>query len=80
MLQSFDPVRQKFLADLATINDRINKTQAELTSGYRINRPSDDPRTVGDVLQLQSDIGRVTQVTTNLNSVKAEVDSASGVV
>jgi flagellar hook-associated protein 3 FlgL len=80
MLQSFDPVRQKFLADLATINDRINKTQEQLTSGYRINRPSDDPRTVGDVLQLQSDIGRVNQVTANLNSVKAEVDSASGVV
>jgi flagellar hook-associated protein 3 FlgL len=80
MLQVFDPVRQKFLADLATINDRINKTQAELTSGYRINRPSDDPRAVGDVLQLQSDIGRVNQVTTNLNGVKAEVDSASGVV
>jgi flagellar hook-associated protein 3 FlgL len=80
MLQVFDPVRQKFLADLATINDRINKTQAQLTSGYRINRPSDDPRAVGDVLQLQSDIGRVNQVTTNLNSVKAEVDSASGVI
>lgn len=80
MLQSFDPVRQKFLADLAAISDRINKTQAQLTSGVRINRPSDDPRAVGDVLQLQSDIGRVNQVTANLNSVKNEVDSASGVV
>jgi flagellar hook-associated protein 3 FlgL len=80
MLQSFDPVRAKFLSDLAAINDRINKTQAELTSGLRISRPSDDPRTVGDVLQLQTDIGRVNQVTINLNSVKNEVDSASGVV
>jgi flagellar hook-associated protein 3 FlgL len=35
---------------------------------------------VGDVLQLQTDIGRVNQVTINLNSVKNEVDSASGVV
>jgi flagellar hook-associated protein 3 FlgL len=32
------------------------------------------------VLQLESDIGRVTQVTANLNAVKSEVDSASGVV
>ena len=32
------------------------------------------------MLQLQSDIGRVTQVATNLNSVKSEVDSASQVV
>jgi len=80
MLQSFDPVREKFLADLATVSDRVNNTQAQLTSGFRINRPSDDPRAVGDVLQLETDIGRVTQVTANLNSVKSEVDTASGVV
>jgi len=80
MLQSFDPVRDKFLADLASLNDRIAKTQAQLTSGIRISKPSDDPSAVGDVLQLESDIGRVTQVAANLNSVKSEVDSASGVV
>ena len=80
MLQSFDPVRERFLADLASLNDRISKTQAQLSSGVRISLPSDDPRAVGDVLQLQSDIGKVTQVTANLNNVKSEVDSASGVV
>jgi flagellar hook-associated protein 3 FlgL len=80
MLQSFDPVRAQFLADLASLNNRMAKTQAQLTSGLRISRPSDDPSAVGDVLQLQSDIGRVTQVATNLNNVKSEVDSASGVV
>jgi flagellar hook-associated protein 3 FlgL len=80
MLQSFDPVREKFLADLASLNNRITKTQAQLTSGLRISRPSDDPSAVGDVLQLQSDIGRVTQVTANLNNVKSEVESASGIV
>jgi len=80
MLQSFDPVREKFLVDLKALNDRIAKTQNQLTSGIRINRPSDDPSAVGDVLQLQSDIGRVTQVTANLNSVKTEVDAASAVV
>jgi flagellar hook-associated protein 3 FlgL len=80
MMQSFDPVREQFLADLASLNERIAKTQAQLTSGIRVNRPSDDPSAVGDILQLESDIGRVTQVTANLNAVKAEVDSASGVV
>jgi flagellar hook-associated protein 3 FlgL len=80
MLQNLDPVRNQFLVDLAALNNRITKTQAELTSGVRISRPSDDPSAVGDVLHLQSDIGRVTQVTANLNTVKGEVDSASGVV
>jgi len=51
-----------------------------LTSGVRISHPSDDPSAVGDVLQLQSDIGRVTQVTDNLNNVKSEVDAASAIV
>jgi flagellar hook-associated protein 3 FlgL len=80
MLQNLDPMRDQFLADLASLNARIAKTQAQLTSGVRVSRPSDDPSAVGDVLQLQSDIGRITQVTANLNNVKNEVDSASGVV
>jgi len=80
MLQNLDPVRDKFLAALASLNSRITRTQEQITSGVRISRPSDDPSAVGDVLHLQSDIGRVSQVTANLNNVKSEVDSASGVV
>jgi flagellar hook-associated protein 3 FlgL len=80
MLQNLDPMRSQFLADLAALQKRMTKTQAELTSGIRISKPSDDPTAVGDVLQLESDIGRVTQVTSNLNNVKSQVDTASGVV
>jgi len=80
MLQTLDPARSQFLNDLASLQNRMTKTQAELTSGVRISKPSDDPTAVGDILQLQSDIGRVTQVTSNLNGVKTEVDTASGVV
>jgi flagellar hook-associated protein 3 FlgL len=80
MLQTLDPMRSQFLNDLASLQSRMTKTQAELTSGVRISKPSDDPTAVGDVLQLESDISRVTQVTSNLNGVKAEVDTASGVV
>jgi flagellar hook-associated protein 3 FlgL len=80
MLQTLDPARSQFLNDLASLQSRMVKTQAELTSGIRISKPSDDPTAVGDVLQLQSDIGMATQVTSNLNGVKSEVDTASGVV
>ena len=63
---------------MATINDRINKTRrSSLATASTVPRRSASggrrPATV-------TDIGRVNQVTTNLNSVKAEVDSASGVV
>jgi flagellar hook-associated protein 3 FlgL len=80
MLQVLDPTRSQFLNDLASLQNRMTKTQAELTSGIRISKPSDDPTAVGDVLQLESDIGRATQVASNLNGVKSEVDTASGVV
>lgn len=79
MLQTLDPMRSQFLSDLKSLQNRMTKTQAELTSGFRISKPSDDPSAVGDVLQLQSDIGRITQVTSNLNGVKGEVDAASQV-
>jgi flagellar hook-associated protein 3 FlgL len=80
MLQVLDPTRSQFLNDLASLQNRMTKTQAELTSGIRISKPSDDPTAVGDVLQLESDIGRATQVASNFNGVKSEVDTASGVV
>jgi len=80
MLQNLDPARNQFLNDLASLQNRMTQTQAQLTSGIRISKPSDDPAAVGDVLQLQSDIGMATQVTTNLNGVKSAVDTASGVV
>jgi flagellar hook-associated protein 3 FlgL len=80
MLQTLDPMRSQFLNDLASLQNRMTQTQAQLTSGIRISQASDDPAAVGDVLQLQSDVGRATQVTTNLNNVKSAVDTASGVV
>jgi len=80
MLQSLDPARNQFLTDLASLQNRMTTTQAQLTSGIRISKPSDDPSAVGDVLQLQSDIGMATQVTTNLNGVQSQVNTASGVI
>jgi flagellar hook-associated protein 3 FlgL len=80
MLQSIDPARAQFLNDLTSLQNRMNTTESQLTSGIRISQPSDDPAQVGDVLQLQSDIGMATQVTTNLNGVQSAVNTASGVV
>ncbi len=80
MLQTLDPMRSQFLNDLASLQNRMTQTQAQLTSGVRISKPSDDPAAVGDVLQLQSDIGTATQVTSNLNNVQSEVNTASQVV
>jgi flagellar hook-associated protein 3 FlgL len=76
MIQNSDAVGQQFLANLQLLQERTAATQAQVSSGFRISKPSDDPAALGDVLQLESDIGRVTQVGTNLAQVKGRVDAA----
>src|SRR6266852_3428115 len=76
MIQNSDAVGQQFLANLQLLQERMAATQAQVSSGFRINKPSDDPAALGDILQLESDIGRVTQVARNLGQVKGEVDTA----
>ena len=76
MIQYSDAVSQQFLANLQLLLQKLGTTQTQLSSGTRISQPSDAPNSVGDVLQLESDIGRVTQVSSNLNLVKGEVDTS----
>lgn len=80
MIQSFDSVQASFLANFSLLTQRMATTQEQLSSGFRINKPSDDPSAVGDVIQLQSDIGRSTQVEANLNIVQGSVSTAASVL
>ncbi len=41
MLQTLDPMRSQFLNDLQSLQNRMTATQAQLTSGFRISKPSD---------------------------------------
>lgn len=76
MIQGFDPIRDTFLADLENLTTRMTATQAQISAGVRVGKPSDDPAAVGDIIQLEFDIGRVTQTTQNLYTFKGEVDTA----
>ena len=76
MIQNSGAVSQQFLTNLQLLQQQMAATQQQISSGSKINRPSDAPNSVGDVLQLESDRGRLTQVTSNLNLVSGEVNSA----
>jgi flagellar hook-associated protein 3 FlgL len=76
MIQNSDAIGQQFLANLQLLQQRLAQTQGQISSGYRINQPSDDPGNLGDVLQLESRLGQVTQVAKNLSSVSGEVNTA----
>jgi flagellar hook-associated protein 3 FlgL len=76
MIQNSGAVSQQFLTNLQLLQQQMATTQQQISSGSKISKPSDAPNSVGDVLQLQSDLGRVNQVTANLNLVSGEVNSA----
>jgi len=76
MIQNSGAVSQQFLANIQLLQERMATTQNQLSSGTQISRPSDAPNSLGDVLQLESNLGHVKQVTNNLNLVQGEVNSA----
>ena len=78
MIQNSDAVGQQFLANLQTLQQQMASTQAQVSSGYRINQVSDAPGSVADVLELESNLGSVNQVASNLSSVSGEVNTAEG--
>jgi flagellar hook-associated protein 3 FlgL len=78
MIQNASSVGEQFLANIQLLQEQMAQTQAQVSSGYRISQPSDDPGEVGDVLQLESSLGQVTQVANNLTSVSGEVNTAEG--
>ena len=75
MIQGLSAVSQEFLANLQTLTQQIQTTQEQVSSGVKISQPSDDPAALGDVLQLESDLGRVNQVSNNLGLVQGEVNT-----
>ena len=75
MIQSLSAAGQEFLANMQTLQQQIQTTQEQISSGHKINKPSDAPSAVGDVLQLESALGRVNQVSNNLGLVQGEVNT-----
>ena len=76
MIQNSGAVSQQFLTNLQLLQQQMAQTQQQISSGSKISQASDAPNAVGDVLQLESDLGRVSQVTSNLNLVSGQVNSA----
>lgn len=78
MIPAIDPSNSRFLADLAMISQRQQRAQNQISSGLKITKPSDSPGQVTQLLNAQAEVDRVTQIGTNLSSIKSEVDTAEG--
>lgn len=80
MINGLDVQANRFLSDLRRVQERQDKVQRALGSGIRVNRASDAPERVVDVLKLRSDIDRLTAIGGNLDRATAEVASSDAAV
>jgi flagellar hook-associated protein 3 FlgL len=67
---------QSYLASLDQNQSQMQQTQSQLSSGVRIQQPSDDAAELAEVLQLQTQIGQNQQIQTNLGTVSTELSTA----
>jgi flagellar hook-associated protein 3 FlgL len=76
MIQNISPSADSFLAAVNQLQANVQRAQEEIGSGLRVNKPSDDPSVVSDILQINSSLARNTQIGQNLGNVTAEVNGA----
>ncbi len=76
MIQNMSAIDQQFLANLGLLQQQMANTQNQMSSGQRINKPSDDPAGTADVLELESQLGQVNQTISNLSQVTGQVNTA----
>jgi flagellar hook-associated protein 3 FlgL len=76
MIRNVDPANEYFLNALSQLQDRLQTVQRQLSSGLRIERASDAPDRLYDVIHHQSEINYSGQVLKNMARVQATVDAA----
>ena len=65
---------------LETGRSRIARAQEQLTSGLRVNRPSDDPTGAMRIREIRSDLRRVGQFERNISRAQSSLMHADSVV
>jgi flagellar hook-associated protein 3 FlgL len=76
MLTSLNAYDQQFLNNLDRVSDRMNRAQAQITTGVKMAKVSDDPDQVSTLLSARAALSSAAQVQSSLGRVTAEVDAA----
>lgn len=80
MMPSINPTSQIFISNLQQIENRINTSEQQLSSGLAVNQASDDPDQISSILQLRAQIAGVQQTQENLSTVTPQVQSAESAI
>lgn len=78
MLPRVNGSTESYLADLDRIQSNLDTIQRQVSSGIRVGLASDDPSAVPGILEAQSQIAADQQSQTNLNLVKADLQTGDG--
>lgn len=78
MIGGIDAFTPGFLANLNNIENRLARENNQVSSGIRVNEPSDDPGAIAAILDAQNQIDQVTQAQKNLNLVNVTAQTADG--
>ena len=76
MFPNISGTTQQYLSDLARNEKQLQQAQGQISSGYRVQQPSDDPAAIAEILQTQMAIANNQQIQTNLSSVTTELNTA----
>lgn len=69
-----------FLANLSSLEQRLDKTNREVSSGLAVQTVSDAPQDIVEILQVNAQIAANNQVGTNLQQVQTEANAAEGAI
>jgi flagellar hook-associated protein 3 FlgL len=76
MLKGIGANNDAFVANLNQLENQISTTTQQISSGVDVNEASDNPAAVGQILSVQGEIDRITQVQTNLNTANTVASTA----
>ena len=69
-----------FLANLSNLQQRMGTANRQVSSGLRVQNVSDDPSSVVDILELNTQIQSNNQLGLNLGKVQTEVNAGEGAI
>ena len=73
-------IQQSTLNQLQTVWSRVQELQTRISTGKRIQRPSDDPIATGHILRTRSNIRATNQYLRNIDESAAYANAAESVV
>lgn len=72
--------QRDFLRNIEVIKGRLYERSLQVSSGKKLNRPSQDPQGSGRVLRIRDQVLRISQYSRNINQARLELSSADSVL